>query len=315
MPLPTGNDVQAVNEVLSNMLVGYMQSDDRFVADKVFPGVSVDKDSGTYYIATKKYWFLDEMDYRAYGDHFARAGYTYSTTTYTTLQWSLEHPIPDETRANSQVPLGLEEIGVRWLGQQALIRKERQFSTDFMTTGVWGTDDNNSTTDWDDFSAGDPVADVLTAVRTISNNTGYKPNTMVCGFIVYNALINHPDIIDRVKYTRVAGVEEMRRILGNALGLENVFNAPASYNSANEGQDFSASAIIDDDALICHVAPQVDMFSASAGKTFYWSPGGGLGTISSYREEETKSDILRCMTQWDQKATATDLGYFFADVV
>ena len=50
MSLPTINDVQAVEPVLTNLLIGYMQADDRFVASKVFPIVPTDKDSGTYYI-------------------------------------------------------------------------------------------------------------------------------------------------------------------------------------------------------------------------------------------------------------------------
>jgi hypothetical protein len=64
MSLPTVNDVGAVETVLTNMLVGYMQADSRFVADKVFPGVPVLKDSGTYYVFTKKYWFLNQMKFR-----------------------------------------------------------------------------------------------------------------------------------------------------------------------------------------------------------------------------------------------------------
>src|SRR5574341_370527 len=204
MPLPTVSDVQAVDPVLTNLLLGYMQADSRFVAERVFTPVSVDKDSGTYYIATKKYWFLREMKARAPGDTYPKAGFTFSTATYTTLQKALAHPIPDEVRANSQIPMDLETLGLRWLAQQALIEKEVMFSTDFMVTGVWGTDDNNATTDWDDFASGDPVNDVLTAKRTISNNTGQDANTIALGYIVHQALINHPDILDRIKYTAAA---------------------------------------------------------------------------------------------------------------
>src|SRR3990172_8349142 len=108
MPLPTINDVQAVNPVLTNMLIGYQQADDRFVAGRVFPAVPVEKDSGTYFIFTKKYWFLDGLEERAPGGAFARGGYGVTSGTYTTLQWGLEHLIPDENRANSQVNMDLE---------------------------------------------------------------------------------------------------------------------------------------------------------------------------------------------------------------
>ena len=316
MSIPTGVDVQAVDPVLTNMLVGYMQDDSRFVADKVFPGVSVGNDSGTYYIMTKKYFFVDNMAARAYGAQFPRADFGVESTTYSTLQYALAKSIADEVRANSQVPMDLESAAIQWLAQQALIRKERQFSADFMKTSVWGTDDNNSTTDWDDYTSGDPVNDILTARRTISNNTGYDANTLVVGYIVHQALVNHPDIIDRLKYVSVAGVNQVDAALANVLGLTNYWVGKASYNSANEAQTFSAAAIIDDDALVCHVAPAPGIMTASAGYTFNWAPGGGLGSIlRPWRDEGNQADVIRAKMQWDQKAVATDLGYFFADVV
>ena len=95
MTLPTINDVQAVEPILTNMLIGYKQADDRFVAGRVFPSVSVDNDSGTYYIVTKKYFFLDELKNRAPGGEFARVDYGLSTATYKTVQWAADNAIPD----------------------------------------------------------------------------------------------------------------------------------------------------------------------------------------------------------------------------
>lgn len=316
MAQPTAGQVQAVDPVLTNMLVGYMQAQERFVASRVFPGIPTEKDSGTYYIFTKKYWFTDEMKTRAPGVKFARSGYGVSSTTFTTVQWGLEHPIPREVRANNQTPMDLERAGVEWLGQKSLIRKERAWGADFMANSVWGTTDNNSTTDWDDFTSGDPVSDVQTATRTISNNTGQDANTMVMGYIVQQALENHPDIIDRVKYTERATLMGVRAALAAVFDVSQLLVSKASYNSANEGQTFSGAAIVDDDCLVCHVAPNPGIMTASAGYTFNWDGGGGLGSISPmYYEESTKSDVIQHQEQWDQKAVATDLGYLFLDVV
>ena len=314
MPLPTINDVQPVNPVLTNMLIGYQQADDRFVASRVFPAVPVEKDSGTYFIFTKKYWFLDGLEERAPGASFARTGFGVESSTYKTLQWAVEEPLADETRANSQIPMDLEQAALRHIAQQSLIRKERAFAADFMATSVWGTD-NTAATDWDDFSAGDPVTDNLTARRTISNNTGQEANTIVCGSIVDQALVNHPDILDRMKYVQAATMSNVRAVLANVLGFTNYFVSRASYNSANSGQAFVGAAIVDDDALVCFVDPSAGIFSATAGKNFIWQPGGGLGSVLSYRDPSVKSDVLQHQEQWDQVATATDLGYFFSDIV
>jgi len=315
MAQPTSNDVQAVDPVLTNMLVGYMQADARFVASRAFPAVFVDKDSGTYYIFDKKYWFTDELAARAPGGPFARAGFGVSTATYLTNQFALAVPIADETRKNSQVPMDLETAALRLLAQKSLIRKERAFAADFMTTGVWATDDNNSTTDWDDFSAGDPVNDIQTAKRTVSNSTGHDPNTVALGYIVHQALISHPDIIDRIAYTSQATLATIENALAAILGVERYLVGKASYNSANEGQAATMAAIIDDDCLVCYTTPSPSLFEASAGYTFAWAPGGGMGGVRPTRVDDQDTDLLKHKEQWDQKAVATDCGYFFADVV
>jgi hypothetical protein len=298
------------------MLVGYKQSADRFVADRVFPVVPVDKQGFTYYIFTKKFWFQDGMIARAAGGHYARSGYGVETASGLAQLWGLEHPIADEARSNNQTPMALEQAGAQWLAQMSLIRRERAWASDFMVGATWANHDNNSATDWDDFSAGDPVNDILTARRTVSNNTGMDPNMMVLGYIVHQALVNHPDIIDRVKYVQQATLATVEGALAACFGVSNYLVAKASYNTANEGQTFSASAIIDDDCLVCYSAGSAaGIMTASAGYTFAWSGGGGDGSIRSYREEQTNSDVLQLKEAWDQKVVATDLGYFFTDIV
>ena len=314
MALPTINDVQLIEPVLTNMLVAYRQNESRFVATRAFPAVSVGNDSGTYPILTKKYWFTDGLLPRAPGDPFARLEYGVESGTYKTMQWAADHAIADEIRANSQIPMELERVGVELLGQKSLLRKEIQFAADFMKTSVWGTD-NSSATDWDDYTNGDPVGDLLLASETISNNTGYTPNTLIVGHIVHRALMNHPDVLDRIKYVMAAGQENIRTALLSILGIDNYLVSRATYANINEAGTFAATAIIDDDALLLYANPSAGLFDASAGKTFVWGPGGGEGTIYRYRENSRHADILQHKEQWDQVVTASDLGYFFSDIV
>ena len=313
--LPSVSDVQLVEPVLTNMLVAYSQAEVRFVASRIFPSVPVDKDSGTFGKFTKKYWFTDEMATRAPGDRFARSGFGVESDTYNTNpQFALETPIADEVRKNSQLPMDLETAAVKWLGQKNLLRKEIAWATDFMATGVWGTD-NTTATDWDDFAAGDPVNDITTAKRTISNNTGMDPNSLVLGYIVHQALINHPDIIDRIAYVQQATLGNIEVALAAILGLSNYLVGKATYSNTNEAVAFSASAIIDNDALVCWANPAPSLFEPSAGYTFVWDGGGGAGSIYNVRDALSHADVIQIKAQWAQKAVASDCGYFFSDIV
>ncbi len=313
--IPTLNDVQAVETILTNMLVGYEQADTRFVASKAFPYVPVANDSGTFFIVTKKYFFTDDLKARAPGGDFDYAGFGLTTDTYSTFQWGKGLLLPDEVRGNSQVPMDLEQIGLKQIAQKSLIRKEVGWSTDFMANSVWGTTDNNSTTDWDDFSAGDPQNDVLTANRTVSNNTGYTPNTLVIGAIVEQALLLHPNILEILKFTSIASPSAVLTALAPLLNLGQILVGRATYTNTNESATFSATAIIDDDALVTYVDPSAGIFGATCGKTFTWAPGGADGAIFRDPARRNHSDTYQHKEQWDQKVTASDLGYIFLDVV
>lgn len=311
----TRNDITSVDPVLTNMLVSYQQDQSRFIASQLFPVLDVATPNGTYYTFDKKYWMSDEMQERAWGADHARAKFGVSTSTYETIQWSLEVPVADEERSANQAPMDLEEAAVEYLGQKSLIRKERAFVSDFITTSVWDNTDDDSTTDWDDFSSGDPVKDVLAGARTISQATGTMPNVLAAGHIVHNALINHPDIVDRVKYVQVGSVSAVANALAAVFGLEQYIPAMASYNTANEGQDFSGSAIFDDDALLCYRNSNPSLRKPSAGYTFAWGPGGGAGLIRNVRDEEASADIIQIKEEWDQKVVASDMGYLWLGVV
>lgn len=318
MARPTINNVQLNEPVLTNLLLGYMQSDDRFVAMRAFPAVPVEKDSGVYPIFTKKYWFVDGLQHRAPGDTFQRGGYALETAAYETRQFALEHKIPDEVRANSQVPMDLEQAGLRWLAQQSLIRKEKAFAAAAFGAGAWGTTvtGGSNFTKWSDYSGSDPVNDVRTARRKISQTTGSSANTLVCGEIVYDKLINHPDIIDRLKYVERATEDNVRASLAAIFGIGNILVSLAIENTANVAQTEVMTPIIDDDALLLRVDSGATMFTPTGGKTFTWAGGGGEGAIArTYYEEQTNSDILQHKEQWDMNVTAADVGYEFVDCV
>lgn len=311
---PTINDVQKVEPILTNILKGYFQEESRFIADRIFPGVQVNNDSGTFFTFDKKYWFSDEMKRRAPGQKYPRGEFQMGSDTYKTEQWALAKEIADETEANNQAPMSLERAAVRWLGLKALTRKERMWAADFMKTSVWGTDKTDATK-WSTTDTSDPIGNVNTARRTISQLTGYRPNTMIMGEIVHDRLIEHPDIIARIQYVKESTPDALDSVLGQLFRVPRIFIGEAIYNSANEGQTESMAPIFDDDLLLLYVTGAPSIEEPSAGYGFYWQPGGGLGGIQPpYRDEEAQANLIRLKFQLDYKVVATDLGYFFSDI-
>ena len=316
MSLPTRNDVQPTDPVLTNLLIGYYQREDRFVASRAFPVVPVVNDNGKFNIWTKKYWFLDSLKRRAPGGEFTQIDAAVSTGTYATAQYAGSSKVEDETQANSQLPgPSLIQSKVNLLGQASLVRKERAFATDFVKTSIWnGGSDGSVTAKFSAHGTSDPWQDIAdTALRTVSNNTGVEPNTAVMGYIVHNRLCNHPDMIDRLKYTNAIKGGLMNDAMAEMFGLEQWLVSRASYNSANEAQTFSGSAIIDDDLLLIYVNKGAGLHEPTAGKTFSWAGGGGMGSIYYVRDDLHHTDVVQIKEQWDQQSTALDVGYIFLD--
>jgi len=317
MPKPTQTDVRAVDPVLTNMLEGYINEDSRFVADRAFPGVPVASSQGTYFVFDKKYWMADDANVRAWGSDFPQGGFGLSTDTYATIQYATSHSLPVEVQADNQAPMDLLQASIRRLAHIIAIRKERLWAAVAMASNWTTTATGGTTSDkWSTYATSDPVADVRTAKRTISQLVAMEPNKFVCGEIVYDKLINHPDLIDRIKYTSAATVSTMEQALAAVLGVEELLVGTAIYNTANEGQTVSMGAIVDDDALLCFSPPSPGLFQPAAGYCFHWAPGGGLGgVLPRYFDDGKRSDVVQALAQVDYEIVAADCGYFFSDYV
>lgn len=312
---PTVNQVHQ-DAILTSFSVKYMQDPNDYVADKAFPILPVDKQSDKYYTYDISPMFRDLMKKRAPGGDFPDVGWTISTDSFFCDQFALETPIADETRTNADAGLDLDQDAAELLAQQALIRREVAFSTDFMVTGVWTTD-NSSATDWD-ASGGVPITNVQVAQRTVQAASGKVPNTAVMGLIVFHALQTNAQITDLIKYTSRALPKDLgESVIAAGLGVDNLLVGRAIYESAAEGATSSILPILDDDCLVLYAPPRVGLKVATAGMTFVWAKdfGGGMGTVMRVRDERRHTDFAQILANFDQKKIAAGLGYFFTDIV
>lgn len=314
MPQPTQSQVH-VDAILTNMSVAYMQDAESFVASKVFPTVNVAKQSDKYFTYTQADFYRDQAVVRADGTESAGSGYGLSTDTYSSAVYALHKDIGDQVRANSDSPLDPDMDATRFLTHQMLIRQERDWAGTHFTTGVWGTDATPSTL-WS-ASGSTPISDIEAAKNTILNNTGYLANTLVLSYKAYSILKNHADVVDRYKYTSAESISP--DLMARLFEVDRIFVMKGVYNSAAEGATASYGQIGDKDALLCYVAPQAGLMTASAGYNFVWTGvGGGLGTstaVSRFRMDHLRSDRLEIESAWDFKVVSSPLGYFFSNPV
>lgn len=319
MPQPTLGSVH-VNAPLTNVSVAYLQAQTNFVATKIFPVVPVDKQSDVYYTYTKNDWFRDEAQLRAPGDESAGSGYNISNTAYNAKVWSFHKDIPDQIRANSDPMLNPDRDATMFVTEKLLLRLERQWATDFFTTGIWGTD-KTPTFLWDDYPNSDPIGDIRAGVSQIQGITGKKPNKLAIGYQAFIKLVDHPDIVERIKYGGTPGAPAAvnEQTLAQLFGLDEVLVCNAIYATNNEGATDAYSYIFGKNALLCYSAPAPGLMTASAGYVFAWTGvSQGLGQtvgVSKFRMEWKKQDRVEGEIAFANQTIATDLGYFFSSVV
>ena len=328
MTRPTRSDVH-VNAPLTDISVAYVQSASNFIADRFAPRVPVSKQSDRYYIYDRGDFNRDEMKERAPGTESAGGGYSLDNTpTYYSKRYSFHKDVDDETRANSDSVLAPERDATIYVTNKAMIKKERVFAASYLTAGVWNSEKTGVNSDvttaseflmWNNANS-TPIEDIRAGQRSVLEATGFEPNKIVLGKAVYDALIDHPDIVDRVKYGQTPGNPAMvnESALAALFGLQEVLVSKAVYNTANEGASESSAFISGSHALLGYVAPNPGLMTPSAAYNFQWTGmfgGGGGIRIKRFRIEEIESDRIEVDMAFDEKVVGADLGYFFDTAV
>lgn len=318
MPQPEYGAIH-VDRALTDLSVKFSQERDTFIANKVFPQVPVQYRSDKYFVYDRSYWFKSDAQLRGPGAESAGSGYTVTTSDYLTHVYSVHRDLDDQTRANADSQINLERDATEFVTQHLLQKMEQDWVSSFFTTGVWTTDVVGTTnfTKWDDYSGSDPVGDLRTGVITMAESTALKPNKLVLSPHVWNKLQDHPDFLDRIKYSQkgIVGTD----LLATMLGIDQVLIAWSVANTSAEGETASYSFNFGKNALLLHSPARAGLNTPAAGYTFTWKGLLGSGAtgirIKRFRLERNASDRVEGEVAYDQKVVSADLGYFFSAAV
>lgn len=325
MPQPTRGDVH-VNAPLTNISIAHIQASSHFIADRVFPNIPVNKQSDRYYVYDRGDFNRDEMKERAPGTESAGSGYDLDNTpTYYAPVKAFHKDVDDQIRANSDSVLSPDRDATIFVTQKAMIHRERTFAANALAAGVWTNEKTGVNSDvvtgsefliWNDANS-DPITDIRTAMRTVLESTGFEPNKLTLGQTVMDALVDHPDIIDRIKYGQTPGAPAMVNAssLAQLFGLDEILVSKAVHNSAAKGATDVSAFIAGPNALLTYTPSAAGLMVPSAGYTFSWNGwmgASGLGhRIKRFRMEQLEADRIEIQMAYDQNIVGADLGYFF----
>jgi hypothetical protein len=327
---PTPNSVY-VDPLLSDMAVAFMQDATSFISDQVFPTVPVQYQTGKYDYYDRGAWYSIRAKPRAPGEESAGGGYTLQQKTYAVIPYAVHSDLDAQTAANAMPPEDPRRNKTRWCTMQLLLLKEKLWADGFFKAGVWTTDMTGVTgtsptsvqfTQWSNHTSSTPIEDVEAQVTAMEQLTGFSPNTLVIGRSTWAGLKNHPQLVDRIKYTQRGIMTE--DLLAAVLGLDKVLVSRATIDTAPESGASPPtgdvySFLMGKGALLCYSAPSPSTEMPSAGYHFTWT--GYLGASANGSVVyEIPAPLRKSVRIEGELATsptivAPDLGTFFASAV
>lgn len=325
MPQPTGGDLY-VSKPLTNISIAYMQGQEDFIADRMFPPVPVEQQGGQYYTYNRGDWFRTRSAKRAPATESVGAGWRTGTDNYFAEVYAVHNDVNDQDRANQEKGIfDLDQDATEFVTRDMLLRRELDWVDAYFKAGVWAMADQtgvagvpgaNQFKQWDQATA-TPIEDMEAYRLGMKKVTGYNPNRLVLGAEVYSSLKNSAQMLERIKYVQ-RGVVTLD-LIASMLDIEQVLTPEAIYNTANEGaaDDDVMDFVYGKAMLLAYAAPRPGKKQPSAGYTFEWnSYMAKRGTkITKFRMENIKSDRVEIESAYSFKVVGSELGQYFASAV
>lgn len=322
MPMPQNVHI---DQALTFFSVAYM-AEGKQLSTRLFPVVPVKKQSDTYFIYDQGDFNRSDAGNRSpgaepnYGDYDVT-----SASPYFCKEWEKAKIVTDEEAANSDSPLQPMQDATMFVSRKIMLARETSFASSFFTTGVWGSDKAGGT----DFVAwtsptSTPAANVAAWSDTVNDATsGHRPNTLAIAANVFTALKNHPDVIERIKYTQKGVNGDITpELLAGYFGVERVLVGDLPVTTSAKGATLANTQLYSGKLLLCYVPPGVvGLRTVAAGKTFAWDGGRGLGVdaqgmaILRWRNNERRGEVIQGSGFWDHKVTASNAGLYASGVV
>lgn len=319
---------------LSNMALAYFQNASNYFAKSIFPICPVLQSSDSYYIFDKEDLLRDDWQRKpAYGS-VNPVPLSEHTDTYNCHVDQMKMGIDlirqtDLDRRQGPTMMKAEQQRTRAIAEKANIHQDIMFAKNFFKTGVWSnewTGVDTTTTSGKQFikfsnDNSDPIKLIKEWMNEMNENTGRMPNRLALGTETFDALCEHPAILERVKYggTTVNPANVNETVLSELFGIEQVKVLRSISNTAKIGKDANMQYIADPKSFLLAYAtsaPSVD--EPSAGYTFTWDMLGNgqiLPIQKYYGEESTHTEYLEGTMATDMRKTADDLGIFCSESV
>lgn len=305
---------QYVDVPMTNFSLAYNQYNT--IADQLFPTITVNKRTGIFFEYGKDDMDIAGNDVRAPGASAAVIDYTLKQNTYGPLvDHSLKMKIPLENQENYMDPLDPFRDASIQLTKRAKLYKEVDAFNKLSDTSVVTQNSSLASSQWSDYANSSPLSDLTTAFDTLAASIMKPRNelTVVMGYPVFSQLINHPEIIERFKYSQAAVITA--DMLRNLFQVKEVIVGYAVKKTSVEGQTDTTDYIWGKNVWVMYIEPTPGLQTLSTGYTLNMPNVFGPYVMKRWYDTDKESDMMRISYYYQQFIMAAKAVYYFSSVV
>lgn len=306
--MPNTAQRRVIDPILSNHAQGFRHSE--HVGIILFPIVPVMVSAGKV-IQFGRDSFRLYNTARAPGSAAKRITFGYEGKPYSLTDHALDAAIPREhLRDANQVPgIDLSTQAVETVMRSNSLSLEKEQADIARNAANYPAANKvtlSGTDQWTDTANSDPIGDVDTGREAVRASVGIYPNTMLIGAGAFNAAKNHPNILERFKYTQrgiltpelLAPVFDVERVVvGKAVAFDD---------------DNAAIDIWGNDVILAYVPPSPSSRNDPSYGYTYRVQNHPLVEQARW-EGDTRSWIHGITDEREPQLTGIDSGYLIKD--
>lgn len=303
------------DELLTRIAVDYANT--TLIADRVFPRIDVDKETGSYYVYDKSK-FRIEQDLRSGIARANRVDYGMSMANYGPL---LEHSLEQGVTDREKKLMG-EEKSLRYATNNVMAKimlNHEKTVADLLTNTAVVTQ-NVTLADNDQWSAvhvdSDPFADIQLGLDTIdATGIAVEKKVLVLGYQVWTKLRNHSLVTARLGNAALkvpASLEQLAALFD----VDEVIVAAAKYDTAKEGQTASLGYVWGKNAILLGMSAEASIERVNPGYTLQLTTEGASARyIDRWDDRAQKTEFVRANDYFEAKLVAAEACYLIKNAV
>lgn len=297
------SNLRVVDPVLTQLATGYVNED--FVAEKIFPVVSVAKEAGKIPQFGKEAFMIYDTERAIRANSNVIEPNERTTTSYLLEEHDLAMPV--DYREQEEDMFDLESEAVNTVSQLIELEREKKAADIAQTASNYASGNKITLSGTSQFTnaGSDPIGVIEDAKAAIKSCIGSNSKlTMVMGEATYRVLKNHAALLDRIKYS-------MKGIATTEL-MKEIFDIPEIV--VGKGTYWNGSAFVDlwGDNIVLAVTPTGAKTprTPSFGYTFRKK---GMPQVDKYQREGNKITMIRRTDLYQVKMLSNVGGYLISD--